>query len=95
MRSVFSLFIFSFIIMSSTSFASDFFLNDQAYIEKKYFGINHANRIEEKVYIQSDSIYALPNQIYVKIEKDLIKVKDLSCDEDGIFFSIQDIQTGK
>jgi hypothetical protein len=50
---------------------------------------------EDKVYIQLDSIYFSPNQIYVRIAEDLIPIQHLSCDCNGIFVSIQDIKAGK
>jgi len=50
---------------------------------------------QDKVYIHPDSIYFSPNQIYVQIAKDLIPIQHLFCDCNGIFVSIQDIQTGR
>ena len=33
------------------------------------------------------------NQIYVRIAEDVIPIQQLSCDSNGIFITIQDIQT--
>jgi hypothetical protein len=54
-----------------------------------------SEEVLDKVYIQPDSIYFSPNQIYVRIAEDLIPIQHLSCDCHGIFVSIQDIQAGK
>ncbi len=50
--------------------------------------------IEDKVYIQPDSIYFLPNQIYVKMADDFIPIQQLSCDDSGIFIPIQNTRAG-
>ena len=51
--------------------------------------------IEDKVYIQPDHIYFLSNQIYVRIAEDLISIQHVSCDSNGVFISIQEIQAGR
>lgn len=50
---------------------------------------------EDKLYIQPNSIYFSQNQIYVRIAEDLIPIQQLSCDNNGVFILIQDIQAGR
>ena len=68
-------------------------------LENQYWDIdsliNTVAMIEDKVYIQPDNIYISPNQIYVRIEGDLIPIQHLSCDGNGVFISIQEMQMGR
>lgn len=73
--------------------ATEFFVQNQN--EDTIFLFNEITQTEEKVYIQPSSIYVSSNQIYVKIAEDLIPIQHLSCDDSGIFVSIQDLQTGR
>lgn len=53
------------------------------------------SNIKDRIYIQSDLIYASSTQIYIKIAEDFIPVQHLSFDGNGFFILIHDIQEGR
>lgn len=68
--------------------------DEQMRVSDEHCG-NDFDASQEKVYIQPESITILHNQIYVQIEKDLIPIGRLFCDDKGIFVLIDDIRVAK
>lgn len=79
--------------ISSICLANDSTSSDQKNSSQKNC-IFHSIGEEDKFYIDADNIRFISNKIYISVSGSLIPIEHLGSDDQGIFVSIEEIETG-